>query len=264
MSLSPAVLDALLAAGATAEMIVAAVKADLAGQEERIANKRAKDAERQRKSRSNRAGHDVSRNVTVTECDVTETDPLSLPPNEKISNPPTHTPENNTPTRKGPIFVCPEGVDQSVWADFLKARKTKGCTNSATAYAKVLRDIAAVSATTGEPPGRVVEECAARGWASINDWTESRGKPQNGTANRTNSASYPARDNRDGFAKALDEIIDAGGTRSPASHADRSAMGDGGSYGDGTAARVITLRPADIRQIAADDASGAAHAVFGR
>jgi hypothetical protein len=153
-------------------------------------------------------------------------------------------------------------VDQAVWADFLKARKTKGCTNSATAYAKVLRDIAAVSAVTGEPPGRVVEVAAERGWASINDWTE--GKPHNGTANRKSPASYPARDNRDGFAKALDEIIDAGGTGSPASHAERSPMGDGGSYGDGTATRVITLRPADVRQIAADDAGGFAHAVFGR
>jgi len=264
MSLSPAVLDALLAAGATAEMIVAAVKAEMAGQEERADAKRAKDAERQRRSRANRAGHDMSRNVTVTECDVTETDPLSLPPNEKISNPPTHTPENITPARKGPIFVCPENVDPTVWADFLKARKTKGCTNSATAYAKVLRDIAAVSAVTGEPPGKVVEVAAERGWASINDWTNGQGNPQNGTANRQHPARYPARDNRDGFAKALDEIIDAGRTGSPACQPERGPMGDGGSYGDGTAARVITLRPADVRQAVADDASGAAHAVFGR
>lgn len=69
MSLSAAVLDALLASGCTAEQIVAAVKADLVGSESRITDKRAKDAERQRQSRSNRRGHNVSRNVTVTECD---------------------------------------------------------------------------------------------------------------------------------------------------------------------------------------------------
>ncbi len=79
MSLSAAVLDALLAAGCTADQIVAAVKADLAGQEARIADKRAKDAERQRKSRTNRKGHDASRDVTVTECDP-PIDNSSLPP----------------------------------------------------------------------------------------------------------------------------------------------------------------------------------------
>lgn len=259
MSLSPAVLDALLAAGATAEMIVAAVKAEMAGQEERADAKRAKDAERQRRSRANRNGHIVSRDVTVTECDVTEKDPLSLPPNEKISNPPTHTPENNIPTRKGPIFVCPENVDPGVWADFLKARKTKGSTNSATAYAKVLRDIAAVSATTGEPPGRVVEVAAERGWASINDWTENRGNPQNGTANRKTPAN---RDRRDGFAKALDEWIDTGGDPFAASHSDKRS--NAGFEGDGECgtARVITLRPDSVRTDFADDASGSAHAVY--
>jgi len=76
----PEVLDALLAAGATAEMIVAAVKADLRQEDVKLQEKREKDAARQRKSR-------MSRNVTVTprdKCDV-------LPPNEYISNPPSQT-----------------------------------------------------------------------------------------------------------------------------------------------------------------------------
>ena len=223
-------------------------------------------AERQARYRAREKAKGEAEGVTgdVTRdgnSDVTK-DPLSLPPNEKISNPPTHTPVNNTPARKGPIFVCPEAVDPAVWADFLRARKTKGCTNSATAYAKVLRDISAVSLATGEPPGRVVEEAAARGWASIYDWTNGQGKPRNGTANRQHSASYPARDKRDGFAKALDAIIDGGGTDGPTGYADRSA--DDGFTGDGglPTARVITLRPADLRQVAADDASGPAHAVY--
>lgn len=259
MSIIATAVRHLLAAGVTGEALVQAIADMEASQpvtDPAADRRRAWDRERKRKAKS------LSTGIPPEQVESVETDPLSLPPNEKISNPPTHTPENNTPTRKGPIFVCPNGVDQSVWADFLKARKTKGCTNSATAYAKVLRDIAAVSAVTGEPPGRVVEVAAERGWASINDWTN--GTPQNGTANRKPPAHYPARDNRDGFAKALDEIIDAGGTRSPASHADRNPMGHGGGYGDGTAARVITLRPADIRQTSADDAGGFAHAVFGR
>jgi hypothetical protein len=56
------VLDALLAHGATAEMIVAAVKADNAKTEQAIEDRRAKDRERQRR-------HRLSRDVTVTPRD---------------------------------------------------------------------------------------------------------------------------------------------------------------------------------------------------
>lgn len=62
MSLSAAVIDALVAAGATVEQLAAAMKADLAEGEARKEEKRAKDAERQRR-------HRASRNVTVTTRD---------------------------------------------------------------------------------------------------------------------------------------------------------------------------------------------------
>jgi len=258
MSIAQLMRD-MAAAGAPLQAIIMAVEA-LETRDNAAKAEREKTAERKRRQRARERDSHVT--VTGQSPDIAETDPLSLPPNEKISNPPTHTPVNNTPARKGPIFVCPEAVDPAVWADFLRARKTKGCTNSATAYAKVLRDISAVSLATGEPPGRVVEEAAARGWASIYDWTNGQGKPRNGTANRQHSASYPARDKRDGFAKALDAIIDGGGTDGPTGYADRSA--NDGFTGDGglPTARVITLRPADLRQVAADDASGPAHAVY--
>lgn len=78
MSLSAAVIDALVASGATVEQLAAAVKADLRDQETKVADRRQKDAERQQRSRANRK---MSRNVTVTprdNCDL---------PNEYISNP---------------------------------------------------------------------------------------------------------------------------------------------------------------------------------
>lgn len=100
MSLTPAVIDALVAAGATVEMLAAAVKADMAEAEARLSEKRAKDAARQRKCRGSDA---VSHDVTVTErdnADITEP-PLSRPPNDNNSNPPTHTPEKQTPRARG-------------------------------------------------------------------------------------------------------------------------------------------------------------------
>ncbi|MBB6424967.1 hypothetical protein [Sphingopyxis sp. JAI128] len=100
MSLSPAVIDALVAAGATVEMLAAAVKADMAEADARLAAKRAKDAARQRKHRGTDA---VSRDVTVTECDTEDVtnQPLSRPPNEINSNPPTQTREKQTPRARG-------------------------------------------------------------------------------------------------------------------------------------------------------------------
>jgi hypothetical protein len=80
MSIRAEVLDALLAAGATAEMIVAAVKADLYQDDIKQQEKREKDAARQRKSRTNRG---MPRNVTVTPRDGCDT-----PPNDIYSNPP--------------------------------------------------------------------------------------------------------------------------------------------------------------------------------
>lgn len=65
VSVKPEVLDALVAAGASAEMIVAAIKADAAGEVAKKAARREKDAERQRrhreKSRDVTDGHDLSR-----------------------------------------------------------------------------------------------------------------------------------------------------------------------------------------------------------
>lgn len=87
--IQPEVLDALLKAGATAEMIVAAVKADQAIEEQRLTEKRAKDADRQRR-------HRASRDVTVTECDSTDIgSPLSPPlknPPDPLKTPPPISP----------------------------------------------------------------------------------------------------------------------------------------------------------------------------
>lgn len=95
MSLSPAVIDALVASGATVEQLAAAVKADMAEAQARLMEKRERDAERQRKHRS--------RKVTVTPRD--KGDPS---PNDIYSNP---LPEPN-----GAKAPCPPLVDRVVSA----------------------------------------------------------------------------------------------------------------------------------------------------
>jgi hypothetical protein len=100
--IDPSVLRALAAAGATTDMLIAAVEAAHASEQEKIATKRAKDAERQRKHRASQKTPDVtvtSRDIgghDVTEGD-TQDGPLPLPlvpPNPPIN--PYPDPETNS------------------------------------------------------------------------------------------------------------------------------------------------------------------------
>ncbi len=103
MAIDAAVLDALVKAGATAEMIVAAVTADQAKDEARREARRANNAERQRRFKARRRDEDeASGNADNALPSVNNATPLSLPPNENNSNPPTHTPENKPARVKGP------------------------------------------------------------------------------------------------------------------------------------------------------------------
>lgn len=88
MSLSPALIDAMVASGCSVEQMAAVMKAALAEEEARRAEKRAKDAERQRKHRSK---GEMSRNVTVTTCDNRD----AVSPNDYISNPLPLSPSAN-------------------------------------------------------------------------------------------------------------------------------------------------------------------------
>jgi hypothetical protein len=78
--ISAEVMRALVAAGATSEMLIAAVEADQAIDAARLAAKRAKDAERQRRNRARTST--LSRGLPVT--DVT---PLNVPPHPPITTP---------------------------------------------------------------------------------------------------------------------------------------------------------------------------------
>ncbi|MDX3973271.1 hypothetical protein [Shinella sp.] len=84
MSLSRTI-DAMLAAGCTAEQLAAVVRAHEAADAEKTSIKRAKDAERQRRSR-------MSRNVTVTPRDACD----EVSPKKEI--PPTPPKEKTTPS----------------------------------------------------------------------------------------------------------------------------------------------------------------------
>ena len=82
------VLDALLEAGASAEMIVAAVKAAASAEEAKRGERRAKDAARQRRIRGVRVAAAESRAARVTPRDSTD-----IPPNDINLTP--HSPRSS-------------------------------------------------------------------------------------------------------------------------------------------------------------------------
>jgi hypothetical protein len=120
MTISAAVLDAMVAAGCTAEQIAAAVKADMAIDEDRKASKRANNADRQRRHRERNA---VSRVTGVSNGDKRDETPSSSPvpldpPSQTlppiIPQTPSPTPETKRASRLSTEWVLP--VKWGRWA----------------------------------------------------------------------------------------------------------------------------------------------------
>jgi hypothetical protein len=168
----------LIEAGTPAELIeeVAMMVAEKRAAEKAMQEARDKARERQARKRE----RDMSRDVTqhnVTECDIDRSPPCS-PPNDIYSNPPLNPPITKSSVRDA--FPCPDWCDRKVWADLKRNRKTKRLTNTETAHAEFLRDIAKL-ATDEWPPGEVVRAIVARGWGGAYDPRQSQNdrKPAN-------------------------------------------------------------------------------------
>lgn len=159
MTIKPEVLDALLAAGASAEMIVAAVKADMRQAEELREAKRAGNAERQQRWRDKRTSR--KSNARNALRDVT-------PPIDRTHTPSDISPDGENQNSRGEPnpFPRPVWADEQVWADWLDTRKQKKARNTATAYSGFLADIAKL-ANDQWPPGRLLEYAVRRSWAGI-------------------------------------------------------------------------------------------------
>lgn len=151
MSLTTAALEVLVAKGMSAQDIL-----DIARALDVKSDPTA--AERKRRQRQKEAEE-------MSQRDVTRDTPLSLPPNEKISNPPTYTPENITPARKGnrakpPTPAKPDDVSEQTWVDFVHHRKIKRAAVSETAMAGIRRE-AKIAGWTMEA---ALAETVSRGW----------------------------------------------------------------------------------------------------
>lgn len=159
----PEVLEALLAAGATAEMIVAAVKADAAAdavaREAHDAERRSKATERQRRKRDRdivTPCHASSREHDVTERDT----PLPLPSSPQTPQQPTPTPEKTTRPRKAPLAKPEIDVTEQVWQAASKPSRDR---SGRPALGKAVLAAIRAGATTEALVASVRDHCRAQG-----------------------------------------------------------------------------------------------------
>lgn len=89
MTVTSAMIDAMIAAGASAEVVAAAWKASIAHQEKSAENRREKTRERVRAHRARNSG-----NALHSVTSVTNTPPLSPPLSPAPLSPPLNTPPN--------------------------------------------------------------------------------------------------------------------------------------------------------------------------
>jgi hypothetical protein len=163
-------LTRLIEAG-TPGHLVAEVARELARAEvEREAIEARRSADRERQARR--------RNVMSRDTADVTAEPLSRPPNENNSNPPTHTPENTTPRAKADPFPCPVDVDETDWAALKANRKAKKAPLTEGAYRQIVRKLDQW-ARDGWPPGPIVAAAAERGWTTVFETDEMKA-PRNG------------------------------------------------------------------------------------
>lgn len=193
MSLIATAVKHMMDAGMSSDAILAAI----ADMESKITPSRSKGAERQARYRErNKASQSVTSDDNVT------TTPALSPPNENNLTPPIPTPEYIPPARKGTDFPMLDCADAALWRDFLKNRKAKNLSNTATAHKRLVNDLAAMAARTGWPPGEVFAACVAKGWGAIYDPRDKNNGNDRRNSNNSGGNAKPV----NGFAAALRHV----------------------------------------------------------
>lgn len=131
--------------------------------------------------------------------------------------------------RKTDPFPMPHFAEPELWADFLTNRKAKKRPNTASAHAKLLREVERWALETGWPPGDVFRVCVEEGWAGIYDPRTSK----NGRSGQTGTGNI---DRRSAIARVLDRDI-ARSYEAP----DGQRTGEDGGCGGGPVARIAAV-----------------------
>lgn len=162
MSALVAIVEALVDAGATPEMILAAVKANEAANESAIESRRRKDADRQARRRAKVECHVTSRDDTVTERDPSPSEvfPHTPYPNNPNQVPPYSPPKTRRSKPAEPGGGEVEAVAEKVW---VSASQTARDRSSRKENRKAVAAALASGATPEALTASVGRLCAAKG-----------------------------------------------------------------------------------------------------
>lgn len=176
--IASSVLRAMADAGASTEVILAAIEAQAVVDAERLAEQRAGNAERQQRFRDRRSKR---RNGSNALRDVT-------PPIEEIIPPVSSDEETSAPAEKpkkaGP--GKPDGVSDPTWRDFQAHRRAKKAPISETALSAIRREAAAVGWTMEA----ALTEIVARDWRGFKAQWVTADQAKNGRSHANDGSSY--------------------------------------------------------------------------
>lgn len=136
-------------------------------------------------------------------------------------------------------FVCPDGVDPLDWQALIANRKQKRAALSEGAYRQIINKLERW-ANDGWPPGPIVANAAERGWTTIFETDEMKGKKngQQTTDGRTMGRTEAA------ARAAIAEIGEAaGGRNAPASGTGQFPRNGGGAFPQSNPLRTIGYDP---------------------
>jgi hypothetical protein len=169
MAIDADILRAMAAAGASIEVIIAAVEADALKENARRESKRENNAERQRRFKAKRRGR--------TSSNAGNALPRVTPPIEEIIPPVSSDEETTAPpkAKRGKLAVKPADVEDQTWEDFQALRKRKGSPLTVTA----LNGIEAEARKAGWSLEAAIAKCITRGWQGFEaEWVQqSTGPP---------------------------------------------------------------------------------------
>lgn len=182
---SRAIMADLAMTGLTPEQIALVMELSAAvSAEARPVADDAADRRRERDRRYQAQKRAEHRQMSADSADIQTGPSLSRPLSPQTPLTPTHTHPDITPAREGPSeehvlawqewrksnpFPRPWWVNSGLWRDFKANRKAKRLPNTVSAHDKLLRDVEAMAARTGWPPGEVFAACVAKGWGAIYD-----------------------------------------------------------------------------------------------
>jgi hypothetical protein len=168
--IDPAVFRAMVANGATPEMLLAVVEAAAAVEEEKRAKKRANNAERQARFRERHKEDDNASNALQG---VTERDSVTPPPSLDKEIPP-RPPKEINPTapareprpRKGSAFALPSDIPEAEWEGFEEMRRRIGKPMTDRARNLAVNELRKL-ADAGWPPGDVLNHSVMNSYQGL-------------------------------------------------------------------------------------------------